>query len=104
MAQIRDDKKIETQVAVAGGERVVQVEALSLPKGHQSRNIFRIKKNGDVVWQVELLKNRDDSGYFTNIEIDSSGAEDVLVGYRVTGVDVRIDLETGKVLSEEFVK
>jgi hypothetical protein len=61
-------------------------------------NVLRCHSNGWIVWRGELPYSTDD--VYTHVE----WRNDELTTYSVSGFFATLDLETGKVLSYEFVK
>jgi len=61
-------------------------------------NLVRVAKNGSVLWRAEMPTNRNAEAY-TKISIEG---ED-LVAWSFSGLMVRLDPETGRIRSKQFV-
>lgn len=67
-------------------------------KGPQSSNLWRYSVEHGTVWKAELPDSGKD--IYTNFQLEETG----LVAHSWAGYKVVIDLNTGQILSRQFVK
>jgi len=70
----------------------------ALSKEQAFRNIYRISKSGDVVWQV--ARRPEAGGPFTNVYFEDG----CLKAYAWDGGNYTLDLDTGAILSSELMR
>lgn len=93
------------EIPLGQGDRIVLVDEVSLEEGAKSRNVFRLTKAGEVVWQVDGHPEIGDSDYFTEVHLAANGeGDDEIEAFRVSGFEVFIELATGQIKKEEMVK
>ena len=86
-----DQSEIKQQVSLANGERVVLLDRLGkYPKEEAARNVYRLNKDGDVLWRVRSQFDNEGNP-FTRI----SNEQGKLTAYRWDGGTYGIDKETG---------
>ena len=78
------------------------VVLLETSKNNYSENAFAVDAHGNHLWQVEPVPLYDEPRYVAYTGIVRR--DDGIFLYRYDGYIVKVDPETGKILSEEFVK
>jgi len=70
-------------------------------KGTPPRNVFLLDDAGKIIWQIEEFKFGDRPEYFSNIWLNDKGQ---LMAFVPKGFQFVIDMKTGKLTEEEFVR
>jgi len=95
---------IEVELPLDDGGKILLLNSLSLALGQRAGNICRLNSEQEMMWHAEISEGLSDEDYFTNIEFIGYGKSECLLGYRVSGFEVRLDVRDGRVLREELVK
>jgi hypothetical protein len=93
------------EILLADGSRILLVQMLcatdSAPDKDVERNIFRVSKVGEVLWQVLVREKAYPRSPFTGISINDQGN---VRAYSWEGVEYEIDIATGHEIASHFVK
>jgi hypothetical protein len=88
------------QVIESANSVIVRLEAIL---GRDDRNIYSVRYDGSLKWQVEpFVKDDPSSSHCPWAGIDIVDSK--LIGYNWLGYTCKIDLETGKILEKLFTK
>jgi len=74
---------------------------LDNPTTTPPRNVFLLDDAGKIIWQIEEFKFGDRPEYFSNIWLNDKGQ---LMAFVPKGFEFVIDMKTGKLTEEEFVR
>jgi hypothetical protein len=104
MSEKIDPREIRSALAVEdSGDRIVLLDRAGrreeFSREQRSRNICRLDRQGNVVWQV-ISKFDETGGPFTHLA--SEGGD--VVAYRWDGVNYRIDPDSGYATPVSFEK
>ena len=93
------------RLPLPNGDFVVLFDMLAVAdasKEEVNRNVYRVRSDGKIVWQIEAGAFEDERQPFTNVTLDKD--DDVLTAYCWNGVEYLVDVETGKLGKGTLVK
>ena len=95
-------ESVSDSISLPDESRLVLVDVSSeryLSRDNYSRNVFRLSKSGEVLWQIKSAHDNLRSSFVQLFK------KDVLIGaYRETGEDYSIDIESGYAVPIAFRK
>ena len=100
MKKITDESWISRRYKIANNESIIILKRLeSFEKINQQLNMFRITKDGTVIWQVKGGKYAEDP-QFTFVGVEKIEGN-VIRAYNYEGAYYEVDLRDGSILSRE---
>jgi hypothetical protein len=100
-----DPNQPRDELALFDGSLIVRVRLSDANKGMRreevNRNVFRLRADGNVMWQVAAQEPEMGDNPFVAVELDPSGK---LVGYAFNGWQYEIDVEDGSLRKLKWSK
>lgn len=90
--------------AVLNSYRILVILLDVPPKQSMTENVFGVSEDGKIIWQIERIPeiSTNPANYYTGV--NESGTLGVIACYNWCGMNVFVDIETGKIFETQFAK
>jgi outer membrane protein assembly factor BamB len=96
MTEPANERPEKMRLSLPNGEHIVLVDMLTKAgsTSEVNRNVYRLNREGEVLWRIQSDASGEDRQPYTNISFDESGT---LKAYCWNGAEYSVDLETGTI-------
>lgn len=103
MTELASERPEKVRLNLPNGEHIVLVNMLAKAGSADevNRNVYKLNREGEVLWRIESDASGEELQPFTNISFDENGT---LKAYCWNGAEYSVDLESGEINQSTLVR